>query len=415
MNQPHRVVITGMGTITPLGLDVESSWKNVIAGVSGVGPITLYDSSALQVHIAAEAKGFDPANYMDVKDARRRDRFTQFAIAASREAVRQSGLKIDDGLSNDVGVYIGSGVGGLGTYFESVKTVLSEGPRRINPFAISMIIDDGASSAVAIEYQARGLNFSPVTACASGSDAIGMAFRSVQRGEAKAVIAGGAEAPIVLIGMAAFDRTGACSRRNDDPTRASKPFDKNREGLVFGEGAAVFVVEALDCALARGAQPLAEIVGNGATSDAFHLTAPREDGSGAARAIKKALADANLTVNDIDWICAHGTATQLNDKMETLAIKSVFGERAYQIPISGTKSMHGHIMGATGAINVVWCIKAIQANIIPPTMNYETPDPELDLDYTPNQARPHSIDVAMTNAFGFGGHNSVVIIKRYHE
>jgi beta-ketoacyl-acyl-carrier-protein synthase II len=415
MNQPHRVVITGMGTITPLGLDVESSWKNVIAGVSGVGPITLYDSSALQVHIAAEAKGFDPANYMDVKDARRRDRFTQFAIAASREAVRQSGLKIDDGLSNDVGVYIGSGVGGLGTYFESVKTVLSEGPRRINPFAISMIIDDGASSAVAIEYQARGLNFSPVTACASGSDAIGMAFRSVQRGEAKAVIAGGAEAPIVLIGMAAFDRTGACSRRNDDPTRASKPFDKNREGLVFGEGAAVFVVEALDCALARGAQPLAEIVGNGATSDAFHLTAPCEDGSGAARAIKKALADANLTVNDIDWICAHGTATQLNDKMETLAIKSVFGERAYQIPISGTKSMHGHIMGATGAINVVWCIKAIQANIIPPTMNYETPDPELDLDYTPNQARPHRIDVAMTNAFGFGGHNSVVIIKRYHE
>ena len=415
MNQPHRVVITGMGTITPLGLDVESSWKNVIAGVSGVGPITLYDSSALQVHIAAEAKGFDPANYMDMKDARRRDRFTQFAIAASREAVRQSGLKIDDGLSNDVGVYIGSGVGGLGTYFESVKTVLSEGPRRINPFAISMIIDDGASSAVAIEYQARGLNFSPVTACASGSDAIGMAFRSVQRGEAKAVIAGGAEAPIVLIGMAAFDRTGACSRRNDDPTRASKPFDKNREGLVFGEGAAVFVVEALDCALARGAQPLAEIVGNGATSDAFHLTAPREDGSGAARAIKKALADANLTVNDIDWICAHGTATQLNDKMETLAIKSVFGERAYQIPISGTKSMHGHIMGATGAINVVWCIKAIQANIIPPTMNYETPDPELDLDYTPNQARPHRIDVAMTNAFGFGGHNSVVIIKRYHE
>ncbi|HJW84599.1 MAG TPA: beta-ketoacyl-ACP synthase II [Anaerolineae bacterium] len=415
MNSLHRVVITGMGAITPLGLDVESSWKSVVAGVSGVGPITLFDSSALQVHIAAEAKGFDAANFMDVKDARRRDRYTQFAIAACREAMQQSGLKIENSLSDDVGVYVGTGVGGLGTYFESVKTVLSEGPRRINPFAIPMIIDDGASGAIAIEYGARGLNFAPVTACAAGSDAIGMAFRAIQRGEATAVIAGGAEAAIVLVGMAAFDRTGACSRRNDDPTHASRPFDKNREGLVFGEGAAIFAVEALDFALARGAAPLAEIVGYGATSDAFHLTAPSEDGSGAARAIGKALRDANLGAADIDWICAHGTATQLNDKMETLAIKSAFGERAYEIPISGTKSMHGHIMGATGAINVVWCIKAIQDGIIPPTLNYDTPDPELDLDYTPNQARRHTVDVAMTNAFGFGGHNSVLIIKRYRE
>jgi beta-ketoacyl-acyl-carrier-protein synthase II len=413
MDQLHRVVITGMGTITPLGLDVETSWKNVVAGVSGVGPITLFDSSPLQVHIAAEVKGFDPANYMDVKDARRRDRFTQFAIAASREAMSQSGLKIDADLADDVGVYIGSGVGGLGTYFEAVQVVLNEGPRRINPFSIPMIIDDGASSAIAIEYQARGLNFAPVTACASGADAIGMAFRSIQRSEAKAIIAGGAEASIVLIGMAAFDRTGALSRKNDDPTHASQPFDKNRQGLVFGEGAAILVMEALDFALARGATPIAEVVGHGATSDAFHLTAPSEDGSGAARAIKKALRDAQISAGDIDWICAHGTATQLNDRMETLAIKAALGEHAYQVPISSTKSMHGHIMGATGAINVVWCIKAIHEGVIPPTTNYETPDPELDLDYTPNHARPCQVDVAMTNAFGFGGHNSVLLIKRY--
>lgn len=415
MNSQHRVVITGIGAITPLGLDVETAWKNALAGTSGVGPITLFDSSPLQVRIAAEAKGFDPANFMDAKDARRRDRFIQFAVAASREAMQQSGLKIDGGLADDVGVYIGSGVGGLGTLFESVKIVLNEGPRRINPFAISMIIDDGASSAVAIEYQARGLNFSPVTACASGSDAIGMALRSIQRGEARAIIAGGAEAPIVMIGMAAFDRTGACARLNDDPTRACQPFDKNRQGLVFGEGAAILILEALDFALARGAAPLAEIVGHGATSDAFHLTAPSEDGSGAARAMKRALHDAGLGVNDVDWICAHGTATQLNDKMETLAIKAVFGERAYRVPISATKSMHGHIMGATGAIGATWCVKAIQDGMIPPTINYDTPDPELDLDYTPNTARRHIVNIAMTNAFGFGGHNSVLIIKRYEE
>jgi beta-ketoacyl-acyl-carrier-protein synthase II len=414
MNE-RRVVITGMGTINPLGLDVESSWKNVTAGVSGAGPITLFDSSALQVHIAAEVRGFDPAHYMDVKDARRRDRVTQFAIAAAREAVQQANLTIDDELSDELGVYVGTGVGGLGSLLEGVKVVMSEGPRRINPFIIPMVLDDGPSSALAIEYQARNLNFAPVTACAAGSDAIGMAFHAIRRGETRAMIAGGAEAPIVMIGIAAFDRTGACARLNDAPARASRPFDKNRQGLVFGEGAAIFVLEDLDHALKRGARPLAEMAGHGATSDAFHLTAPLEDGSGAARAMKKALRDAKLSPDDVNWISAHGTATQLNDRMETLAVKSVFGEQAYNIPISGTKSMTGHIMGGTGAIEVVWCIKAIQTGVIPPTINYETPDPELDLDYTPNVARQRRVDVAMTNAFGFGGHNSVLIIKRYED
>ncbi|MGH2593588.1 MAG: beta-ketoacyl-ACP synthase II [Anaerolineae bacterium] len=413
MDHHRRVVITGMGTVNPLGLNAESSWKNALAGVSAVGPITLFDSSSLQVHIAAELKGFDPTDYMDAKEARRRDRVAQLAIAAAREAAQQSGLTIDGDLANEMGVYIGTGVGGLQSLFDAMKVILEEGPRRISPFIIPMVLDDGASSAVAIVFRARGMNFAPVTACAAGSDALGLAVRTIQRGETRVMLAGGAEAPIVFIGMAAFDRTGACSRRNDDPAHASRPFDKNREGLVFGEGAAVFVLEDLDFALARGATPLAEIAGYGATSDAFHMTAPLEDGSGAARAMQKALRDANLTIHDVDWISAHGTATQLNDRMETLAIKSVFGEQAYNIPISGTKSMTGHIMGGTGAIEVVWCVKAIHDGVIPPTINYETPDPELDLDYTPNQARRHTVDVAMTNAFGFGGHNSVLIIKRY--
>jgi beta-ketoacyl-acyl-carrier-protein synthase II len=413
MDHKRRVVITGMGTVNPLGLSVDESWRNALAGVSGIGPITLFDSTALQVHIAAEIRNFDPTQYMDAKEARRRDRYAQFAIAASREAMAQSGLTVDGDLCDELGVYIGTGVGGLGSLFDATNVVLTEGPRRINPFIIPMVLDDGASSALAIEYQARGMNFAPVTACAAGSDAIGLAFRAVQRGDSRAMIAGGAEAPIVFIGMAAFDRTGACSRRNDDPARASRPFDKNREGLVFGEGAAIFILEELGYALARGALPLAEIIGYGATSDAFHMTAPSEDGSGAARAMSKALRDAGLTINDVDWISAHGTATQLNDQMETLAVKTVFGEQAYSVPISGTKSMTGHIMGATGAIEVAWCVKAIHEGVIPPTINYETPDPQLDLDYTPNQARSHRVDVAMTNAFGFGGHNSVLIIKRY--
>ena len=414
MNQ-RRIVITGMGTINPLGPDPETAWKNALAGVSGVGPITRFDSSPLQVHIAAEVRGFDPTHYMDAKEARRRDRVTKLAVVAAMQAVEMSGLKVDNSFADEVGVYIGTGVGGFQTVHEGTLQVLQEGPRRISPFIIPMFLADSPASTVAIEVGARGLNFSPATACAAGSDSIGMALRDIRRGDARAVIAGGTEAPIVMIGMAAFDRTGACSRMNDEPQRASRPFDKNRQGLVFGEGAAVFVVEDLEHALARGARPLAEIAGYGASSDAYHMTAPLEDGSGAAIAIRKALRDAGLAPTDIDWINAHGTATPLNDRMETLAIKSVFGEHAYNVPVTSTKSMHGHIMGATGAIGVMWCLLAIRDGMIPPTINYETPDPECDLDYTPNQARRRAVDAAMTNAFGFGGHNSVLIVKRYEE
>ena len=412
MNQ-RRIVITGMGTVNPLGLEPETTWKNALAGVSGVGPITRFDSGPLQVHIAAEVRNFDPTQYMDAKEARRRDRVTQFAAVAAMQAMEMSGLRVDDSFADEVGVYIGTGVGGLQTMHEGTLLVLQEGPRRISPFIIPMFLPDSPASTVAIQYGARGINFSPATACAAGSDAIGMGLRAIQHGEARAVIAGGAEAPIVMVGMAAFDRTGACSRMNDEPQRASQPFDKNRQGLVFGEGAAVFVLEALEHALARGARPLAEIAGYGASSDAYHMTAPLEDGSGAAIAIRKTLRDAGLAPADIDWINAHGTATPLNDRMETLAIKSVFGEHAYNVPVTSTKSMHGHIMGATGALGVMWCILAIRDGMIPPTINYETPDPECDLDYTPNQARRRTVRTAMTNAFGFGGHNSVLIIKRY--
>jgi len=412
MNQ-RRVVITGMGTVNPLGLETETTWKNALAGVSGAGPITRFDSGPLQVHIAAEVKDFDPVRYMDAKEARRRDRFTQFAVVAAMQAMDMSGLKVDSRLADEVSVYIGTGVGGLQTMHDGTQLVLQEGPRRISPFIIPMFLADSPASTVAIEYRARGLSFSPATACAAGSDAIGLAMRAIQRGEARAVIAGGTEAPIVMVGMAAFDRTGACSRMNDEPQRASRPFDKNRQGLVFGEGAAVFVLEGLDHALARGARPLAEIAGYGASSDAYHMTAPLEDGSGAAIAIRKSLRDAGLAPTDIDWINAHGTATPLNDRMETLAIKSVFGEHAYNVPVTSTKSMHGHIMGATGALGVMWCVLAIRDGMIPPTINYETPDPECDLDYTPNQARRRTVHAAMTNAFGFGWHNSVLIVKRY--
>jgi beta-ketoacyl-acyl-carrier-protein synthase II len=414
-NHFRRVVITGMGTVNPLGLDVASSWKNVTAGVSGIGPITLFDPSSLRVRIAAEVKGFDPANYMETKEVRRRDRVTHFALAATQQAMTQSGLKVDGALAEDTGVIIGTGVGGITSFDDAVRTVVKDGPRRISPLAIPLIIADGPSGTIAIEYKTLGVNYAPVSACASGSDALGMAYNAIRRGEMRAAISGGTEAAIVQVGIAAFDRTGACSTNNENPTRASRPFDKNREGLVFGEGCAIMILEDLELALSRGATPLAEVIGYGATSDAFHITAPLEDGSGAARAIRKALDDAHLSVNDVDWISAHGTATQLNDQMETRAIKSVFGEQAYNIPISGTKSMTGHMMGATGALEVIWCVKAIHDGVIPPTINYETPDPDCDLDYTPNVARQFKVDVALTSAFGFGGHNSVLLIKRFEE
>ena len=415
MTDQKRVVITGMGTVNPCGLTVEETWANLTAGKSGVGPITLFDSSPLAVHIAGEVKNFDPANYMEYKESRRRDRFIQISVAASRMALDHAGLKITPENSDDIGCFIGSAVGGLKTYYDAVILLTEGGPRKLPPFSIPSTICDGASSAVSIDWGIHGPNFSPVSACAAGADAIGLGYQSIRLGQCQAVVAGGSEVPIMIVGIAAFDRLGAMSHNNDHPTEACKPFDKNRDGLVMGEGAATVILEDLDYALARGAQPIAELIGYGATSDAFHVTAPAENGVGAARAMKLALKDAGLQPADIDWISAHATATSLNDKYESMAIKSVFGEQAYKIPISGTKSMTGHMMGATGALELILGIKAIECGMVPPTINLTTPDPECDLDYVPNVARAVKVDTFMSNAFGFGGHNSVLIAKRFIE
>ncbi len=410
-----RVVITGMGTINPCGLDVDSTWDNLLHGRSGVGPLTLIDPGPLNVKIAAEVKNFDPAKYMDPRDARRRDRFCQFAVAATKQAVEQAGLRVDESNAEDVGVYIGTAVGGLQAYFDSISTLIKEGPRRMNPFTITMIIADGASTQVAIELGARGPNISPVSACSAGADAIGLAYEEIQRGDVKAMICGGTEATITTVGIASFDRLGAMTRENDDPARACRPFSADRAGLVMGEGAGIFVLESLESALARGARPLAELVGYGCTCDAFHVSAPLENGAGAAKAMELALKHAGLAPDDVDHINAHATGTPLNDPMETKAIKAVFGERAYKIPISATKSMTGHMMGATGALEAIMCVQAIRTGCVPPTINLTQPDPECDLDYVPNAAREVPVRVAISNAFGFGGHNAVLAIKRYEE
>jgi 3-oxoacyl-[acyl-carrier-protein] synthase II len=413
MGYQKRVVITGMGTVNPCGLTVEETWANITAGKSGIGPITLFDSSPLAVHIAGEMKGFEPANYMDAKESRRRDRFIQTAVASARMAIAQADLKITADNSDDIGCIIGSAVGGLKTYYEAVLLLHESGPRKLPPFSIPNTICDGASSAVSIDWGIHGPNFSPVSACAAGADAIGLAYQSIKLGQCQAVVAGGSEVPVMIVGIAAFDRLGAMSHNNDHPAEACKPFDLNRDGLVMGEGAGVVILEELDYALARGAQPIAELIGYGCTSDAFHLTAPAENGVGAARAMKSALKDAGLQPTDIDWLSAHATATSLNDKYESTAIKSVFGEHAYRLPISGTKAMTGHMMGATGVVELILGIKAIECGVVPPTINLTTPDPECDLDYVPNFARAVKVDTFMSNALGFGGHNSVLIAKRF--
>jgi 3-oxoacyl-[acyl-carrier-protein] synthase II len=414
MNKP-RVVITGMGTVNPCGLDVESTWDNLIHGQSGVGPITLFDSTPLNVKIAAEVKGFDPANYMEGREARRRDRFAQFAIASTVQAVKQAGLTIDESNADEVGVIVSTAIGGLQSYFDCIETFINQGPRRLNPFTMTMFIADSASAQIAIYLGARGPNMATVSACAAGADGIGMAYELILRGDATAMICGGSEATITPVGIAAFDRLGAMSRENDNPARASRPFSADRSGLVMGEGAGVMVLETLENALARGAEPLAELVGYGCTCDAFHISAPLENGAGAAKAMTRALKHAELRPEDVDYINAHGTATDLNDLMETRAIKTTFGEHAYKIPASSTKSMTGHMMGATGALEALLCVQATRTGKIPPTINLTTPDPQCDLDYVPNVARNAPVRTAMSNAFGFGGHNAVLIIKRYEE
>ena len=410
-----RIVITGMGTVNPLGLNVKGTWSSLLEGVSGVGPITLFDSHAanLQVHIAAEVKGFKPEEFMEAKEARRRDRFEQFAVAAAKEALHHSGLEITEKNSGRIGVMISSAIGGLHSLQEAILTNYTEGPKRVSPFLIPMLMANGGAGMVAIEYGIKGPCFSVASACASGSDGIGTALMMLRTGMIDAALAGAAETTITSTGVAAFDRVGAMSRRNDDYSMTPQPFDKNRDGLVMGEGGAVLVLERESDAKARGANILAELAGYGATADAYHVTAPHEHGAGGAAAMLMALSSAKANIDEVGYINAHGTGTLLNDQAETRAIKSAFGELACKLPVSSTKSMTGHMMGATGALEAIFCVQAIREGVLPPTIHYETPDPECDLDYIPNKAREANISLAISNAFGFGGHNAVLAIRKY--
>ena len=410
----RRVVITGLGAISPLGHNAEDTWDGLKNGRSGVGPITRFDPVNHLVKIAAEVKDWDPAQYMPAKEARRRDPYQQFVVAAAQQAHAHSGLAITEENSPRTGVIIGSSVGGIGSYFDQAKLLIdTEDPRRITPFGIPMLMVNGGSDIISIDVGATGPSYTPISACATGADCIGHAFDLIRLGRIDQVLAGGGDAPIIRIGIAAFDRVGACSRENDNPEGASRPFDKNRTGLVFGEGAGVVVLEALDHAQARGANILAEIVGYGSTSDAFHTTAPDPDGKGAAAAIRAALDDAKLNVDDVDYINAHGTATALNDVMETKAVKQAFGEQAYRIPMSSTKSMTGHGMGATAALEAVYSVLALRDQVAPPTVNLTEADPECDLDYVPNVARELPLQTVMSNSFGFGGHNVSLIFAKF--
>ncbi|MCS6772544.1 MAG: beta-ketoacyl-ACP synthase II [Thermoflexales bacterium] len=411
----RRVVVTGIGAVTPLGLDMESTWEALIAGKSGVAPITRFDSSVLPVHVACEVKNFDPTTAVDPKDVRRTDLFEQYALAAARQAMKQAGLTIADGLADETGVVIGSSVGGFNTMLAQYDVLREQGHRRINPFAIPMIMSNGAAGLVAIEFGARGPSYSPASACATSNDSIGQASELIRRGVATVMICGGADATVSILGMAGFDRLGALSHNNELPSTSPRPFDKNRDGVVMGEGACVMVLEELEFAKARGATILAEVLGYGQTTDAYHVVAPAEGGIGAVRAMQRAMAQAGIRPEQIDYINAHGTATPLNDIAETQAIKTALGDHAYKVPISSTKSMTGHMMGATGALEAAVCIYAIQRGIVPPTINLKEPDPLCDLDYVPSEARAVRVNFAMNNSFGFGGHNSVLIFGRYDE
>jgi 3-oxoacyl-[acyl-carrier-protein] synthase II len=411
----RRVVVTGLGCISPVGNDVETFWRNITAGKSGVGPITHYDTSEHKVRFAAEVKDFDASALFGNREARRMDRFTQFALAAAGQAIESASLPLGEDNRDRVGAVIGTGIGGLGTLFEQMLVYIDRGPNRVSPFTVPMMLPDTAAGIMAINLGLRGPNFAIVTACASGTNAIGEACEVIRRGQADVILAGGSEAVIVPIAMASLGVMGALSTRNDDPDHASRPFDLDRDGFVMGEGAAVLVLEALEYAQARGVEILAEVIGYGSTNDAYHISAPAENGAGAARCMQMALDDAGIDIGDIDYINAHGTSTPLNDKSETAAIKTVFGEQAYNIPISSTKSMTGHLLGASGAIEALVLVQAIQTGVLPPTINYKTPDPDCDLDYVPNQARSVDVDVVMSNSFGFGGHNATIILHRFGD
>jgi 3-oxoacyl-[acyl-carrier-protein] synthase II len=408
----RRVAVTGIGCVCPVGNDIETTWKNVCAGRSGVDRITAFDPSPLESRIAAEVKGFDPSGFLGRKEIRRMDRYTQFAVVAAFEAVRSAGLSIPIHTGDRSGVLVGSGLGGIGTLLNEMRVYERSGPQRISPFLIPMMLADSAGGQIAILFGARGPNHSIVSACATGTNAVGEAAEIIRRGSADLMITGGAEATIQPIILAGFGIMGALSKRNGDPARASRPFDKNRDGFVAGEGAGILVLEELEHARARRAPILAEVLGYGTSDDAHHISAPLEDGSGAAACMQAALAQSGLARTAVDYINAHGTSTQLNDKSETLAIKNVFGDHAYSLAVSSTKSMTGHLLGAAGGLEAVFSVLALRDGVIPPTINYETPDPECDLDYTPNRSRKKNLRVTMSNSFGFGGHNASLIFSR---
>ncbi len=408
-----RVVVTGLGCVSPVGNNVADTWRALIEGKSGAAPITQFDASHHKTKFAAEVKGFDGAALFGAREARKMDRFAQFATAAALEALAQAKFTVDESNRDHVGVLIGSGIGGIQTLLKEAETLRERGPDRVSPFLIPMMISDSAAGMIAIRVGARGPNLSIATACATGTNSVGEAAEMIRRGAADVMIAGAAEAAIVSAAIAGLNVMGAISTRNEEPERASRPFDKDRDGFLMAEGAAVLILESLDHARARGADILCEFSGYGVSNDAYHISAPAEDGAGAALSMRLALEDAGLGVSDIGYINAHGTSTALNDKGETAAIKTIFGGQAYKIPVSSTKSMTGHLLGASGALEAVICAKVLQENLLPPTINYETPDPVCDLDYVPNRARPAHPNHVMSNSFGFGGHNATLILSRF--
>ena len=410
--EPRRVVVTGMGVISPLGSDLGEFWKRLTAGESGIGPVTRFDTTGYDTRIAGEVKDFRAEEYMDRKDARRADLFVQYAIAGTSKAVAQAGIQNGNVDPTRYGVVIGSGIGGIATFEDQHKNLMEKGPSRVSPFFIPMMISDMASGQVSIQFGAKGPNYCTVSACSSGAHAVGDAYRILQRGEADVMITGGTEAPVTPIAFAGFCSMKAMSTRNDDPKRASRPFDSERDGFVMGEGAGILVLEEYEHAKRRGAAALAEVVGYGATGDAHHMTAPAPEGEGAARAMRAAVCDSGRAFESFGYLNAHGTSTPLNDKFETEAIKSVFGDHAKKLAISSTKSMTGHLLGAAGGLETIICVLALQRQCLPPTINYEHPDPDCDLDYVPNTARPVELQSALSNSLGFGGHNVTLALSR---
>jgi 3-oxoacyl-[acyl-carrier-protein] synthase II len=407
------VVVTGIGIVSPLGLDAPGTWQALIAGHSGIGPITRFDASRFETRIAGEVKGFDPVLFMSPREARRMDRFAQLAVAAAQQAFSQSGLKVDSSTENLTGVVLGSGLGGVGTFYDQARVLMEKGPDRLSPFTMPMMTLDMAAAQVSIALGLKGPNFAVSSACSSGTDAVGLAFELIQRGELDAILAGGTDAGVHPICVGGYSALKALSNRNESPETASRPFDATRDGFIISEGSAVLVLEKLEHAQVRGAAIIAEVAGYSATSDANHITHPSESGEGGIRVIRQALTGAGMSPGEIGYINAHGTSTPINDKMETAAVKSVFGEHAYKVPISSTKSMTGHLIGAAGALEAAICALVIQQGIIPPTINLTHPDPDCDLDYVPDKARKTVVNAALSNSFGFGGRNSALVLRRF--